>query len=264
MLRIGGVPEHFNAPWHLMLDEKPGLFDWIDFPGGTGAMLTSLQNGEVDVVVALTEGLVKAKCEGAAIDIVDWYVTSPLLWGIHVATYSSFQKVGDLAHARAAISRPMSGSDLMTEVLRKREQWLSEPMKVTVGNLDGGIKALSEGNADYFLWERFTTQFAVDAGLFRRVGELPSPWPCFAIAIRSDMSAEKRSHFDAIWSDLLPFCRLMHSEPGMAQVLSDRYQISIPLVEEWLSITQWRGRSWHADSLREMVELLKPFGLIKT
>ncbi len=27
-----------------------------------------------------------------------------------------------------------------------------------VKNLDGGVKALSNGDADYFLWEKFTTK----------------------------------------------------------------------------------------------------------
>ena len=44
-IKIGGVPEHFNLPWHLALEE--GLFEkadvsveWIEFPEGTGAMLS--------------------------------------------------------------------------------------------------------------------------------------------------------------------------------------------------------------------------------
>ena len=38
-IRVGGVPEHFNAPWHIAksrgLFEKAGVdFVWKDFPGG--------------------------------------------------------------------------------------------------------------------------------------------------------------------------------------------------------------------------------------
>lgn len=52
-IRIGGVPEHFNLPWHLALEE--GLFlkagvsvEWIDFPEGTGAMNKALRAKEID------------------------------------------------------------------------------------------------------------------------------------------------------------------------------------------------------------------------
>ena len=65
VLRVGGVPEHFNAPWHTAA--KAGLFAergidvrWTDFPGGTGAMAKALRDGELDVAILLTEGIVAA------------------------------------------------------------------------------------------------------------------------------------------------------------------------------------------------------------
>jgi ABC-type nitrate/sulfonate/bicarbonate transport system substrate-binding protein len=58
-LRVGGVPEHFNLPWHAALEA--GLFaaagvdvEWVSQPLGTGQMLKSLREGSVDVIVALT------------------------------------------------------------------------------------------------------------------------------------------------------------------------------------------------------------------
>lgn len=47
-LRIGGVPEHFNYPWHLALErglfEKNGVkVQWVDQPLGTGQMITSVR-----------------------------------------------------------------------------------------------------------------------------------------------------------------------------------------------------------------------------
>ena len=48
-LRVGGVPEHFNAPFHYAM--KRGLYEpalgtsvaWTTFPGGTGAMAAALE-----------------------------------------------------------------------------------------------------------------------------------------------------------------------------------------------------------------------------
>ena len=47
-IRIGGVPEHFNLPWHLAIED--GMFahhgidlEWIMFPEGTGAMNKALR-----------------------------------------------------------------------------------------------------------------------------------------------------------------------------------------------------------------------------
>ena len=47
-LRIGGVPEHFNLPWHLALEarrfEALGIeVTWRDYPGGSGAMAKALR-----------------------------------------------------------------------------------------------------------------------------------------------------------------------------------------------------------------------------
>ncbi|KAJ1467296.1 hypothetical protein T484DRAFT_1859277 [Baffinella frigidus] len=63
-LRIAGVPEHFNTPWHIA--KEKGLFaaagvdvEWTDYPGGTGAMTKALNDNEVDVALLLTEGAAK-------------------------------------------------------------------------------------------------------------------------------------------------------------------------------------------------------------
>ena len=60
VLRVGGVPEHFNLPWHLAIER--GVFashdvavEWVSQPMGTGQMVASLKSGACDVVVALTE-----------------------------------------------------------------------------------------------------------------------------------------------------------------------------------------------------------------
>ncbi|MCD8528764.1 MAG: hypothetical protein LRY27_02025, partial [Chitinophagales bacterium] len=62
-IRVGGVPEHFNLPWHLAIENN--LFanenievEWITYKGGTGEMTKALRQNEVDVCVVLTEGIV--------------------------------------------------------------------------------------------------------------------------------------------------------------------------------------------------------------
>ncbi len=83
---IIGVPEHFNFPWQLAIEE--GAFksrgiklEWTDIPEGTGKMCQMLQKGETDLAIMLTEGLVKSITEGNPAKIVQEYIASPLLWG---------------------------------------------------------------------------------------------------------------------------------------------------------------------------------------
>ena len=64
-LKIGGVPEHFNLPWRLAIEEGKmrdiGLdLHWSDMSGGTGQMIRGLETGSIDIAVLLTEGITKA------------------------------------------------------------------------------------------------------------------------------------------------------------------------------------------------------------
>ena len=52
-IRLGGVPEHFNLPIHLAIED--GSFEsrgvkiaWTTFRGGTGQMTRALRDNEVD------------------------------------------------------------------------------------------------------------------------------------------------------------------------------------------------------------------------
>jgi len=188
---IGGVPEHFNLAWYLTLKDgaykKAGInLRWKDFFGGTGQMCNALREKEIDLAVILTEGVIKDIIGGNPSKIVQTFVNSPLVWGIHVAKNSGFQTIEDLKGKKAAISRYGSGSHLMAYVNAKNNNWnLKKDLKFEViKNLDGAVEGLTNGIADYFMWEKFTTKPLVDSGIFRRIGECPSPWPCFVIATR--------------------------------------------------------------------------------
>jgi hypothetical protein len=60
--------------------------EWTDVPEGTGKMCQML-TWRNDIAVILTEGIVKIIAAGAS-KIVQVYVESPLIWGIHVAANS--------------------------------------------------------------------------------------------------------------------------------------------------------------------------------
>ena len=86
-VRVGGVPEHFNTPWHTAAVNgaftAAGLqVEWIDFPGGTGAMTKALREDEIDVALALTEGLVADLHRGNPSKLLGTYVPTPLTWAM--------------------------------------------------------------------------------------------------------------------------------------------------------------------------------------
>ena len=127
-IKIGGVPEHFNLGWYLTL--KNGAYKneginlrWKDYPGGTGEMCKALKNKEIDLAVVLTEGIIKDIIEGNAVKIIQTFVQSPLIWGIHVANNSPYKNIEDLKGTKAAISRYGSGSHLMAYINAQNNKW---------------------------------------------------------------------------------------------------------------------------------------------
>ena len=51
-IKIGGVPEHFNAPVLKTIAENyfnPGEVSWRSYPSGTGAMMDAIDVEELDV-----------------------------------------------------------------------------------------------------------------------------------------------------------------------------------------------------------------------
>ena len=244
-IKIAGVPEHFNLPWHLAIEngdfEKQNIdLQWTDVPEGTGKMCQMLRDGSADIAVILTEGIVKDIVAGNPSKIVQVYVQSPLIWGIHVAAKSDYKKVEDLENKKVAISRLGSGSQLMAYVNAGNQGWKTEKLQFEIINtIDGAVESLTNGTADYFMWERFMTKPLVDKGIFRRIDDCPTPWPCFVIAVRNELLKSN----PAIIAKILKIINLTTEEfkdiPSIDKTLALKYLQKIEDIQEWLSITQW-------------------------
>jgi len=245
-VNIGGVPEHFNLAWYLTLkngDYKAEDINlrWHDYYGGTGDMCKGLRNGDIDIAVILTEGIIKDIIDGNPSKIVQTFVETPLIWGIHVAKNSDFKTVKDIKGTRAAISRYGSGSHLMAYINAKNHDWdLESDLKFeVVKNLDGAIKGLAEGDADYFMWEKFTTKPIVDDGVFRRIDNCPSPWPCFVIAVRQEFIDNNEDDLKTILNIINKTTSEFKSIPSIDKTIANRYEQELEDVQEWLSLTEW-------------------------
>ncbi len=244
-LKVGGVPEHFNYPWYITLKNKEYAkhninLRWQDYLGGTGQMCKALRDGSVDIAIVLTEGIIKDIAAGNPSKIVQTFVKTPLIWGIHVGAKSTFKKIEDLENATIAISRFGSGSHLMAIVNAYNQGWDISKLKFKViKNLQGGIDALTNGDADYFMWEHFTTKPLVDDGTFRRIDDCPTPWPCFVVAVRDEVLEknfdEVKKVLDIINNETKNFKKIENID----KILSKRYKQQLEDIKEWLKITEW-------------------------
>jgi ABC-type nitrate/sulfonate/bicarbonate transport system substrate-binding protein len=267
-VKIIGVPEHFNLPWHLAIEEgafeERGIdLEWTDIPEGTGRMCQMLENGETDLAIILTEGLVKSITEGNPTKIVQEYIASPLLWGIHVGAKSDYKAIADLKNTTAAISRFGSGSHLMAFVNAQNQGWDTDDLDFKViNNLDGAVEALTSGMADYFMWEHFTTKPLVDNDTFRRLGDCPTPWPCFVIAATDKFITEYASVLNHILEIINLYTTEFKQIPSIDRTLANRYAQQLMDIQEWLSLTRWSQSKLTTQTLEKVQDTLIDLKLI--
>jgi ABC-type nitrate/sulfonate/bicarbonate transport system substrate-binding protein len=269
--RVTGVPEHFNLPWRQALADNAfaGValdVEFVEEPGGTGAMTAALRAGDVDAALVLTEGAVLDILRGGEHRLVSVYVDSPLTWGIHVAASSELQSVADIEGRPLAISRYGSGSHLIAVVdALERGFDVSAMQFVVVDNLDGARRSLAAGESDVFLWERHMTQPLVDAGEFRRVGEREVPWPAFVVSVRTDLL---EANADAIRDtlDIVANCaQHLKTSPDAAQAISRSYGIALRDAARWLATVEWsRSHERPDDALRKVITALAAQGAIES
>ena len=267
-VRIIGVPEHFNFPWLMAIEE--GAFKtrgidvvWTDIPEGTGKMSEMLENGQAELAIILTEGIVKSIIEGNPVKIVQEYIATPLQWGIHVAANSTYQNVKDLKNTTVAISRFGSGSHLMSFVNARNQGWETSSLKFEIiHTLDGAIEALKSGTADYFMWEHFTTKPIVDAGIFRRLEDCPTPWPCFVIAATESFLLKNKEVLRHILEVINLYTTEFKLIPSIDRTLSNKYGQQLEDVREWLSLTQWSQSQLSAEAIENVQDYLYKLDLI--
>lgn len=247
-LRIAGVPEHFNAPFHIA--QERGLYadrgvdlEWCMTPEGTGAMLKALEAGETDMAVVLSEGAVARVASGAALKVVGTYVKSPLRWGVHVKAGSPLRDLEALRGRTFGISRPLSGSHLMAHVMANSRGWTlpkDAPVKV-VGPLDGARKAMAAEEIDAWLWEKFTTKHLVDSGEWDIIGEVPTPWPCFLFVASRQSLATKSEDIRSMVEVTRGVCEEFKANSGGSTVgyVAQNHKLSEEDATEWLNGTEW-------------------------
>ena len=266
--KIIGVPEHFNLPWEMAIEsgdfEQQNIdLEWTDVKEGTGKMCEMLRNKEADIAVILTEGILKDISLGNPSSIVQLYIKTPLLWGIHVANNSTYQKTSDLKNKIAAISRVGSGSQLMTYVNAKNQNWNRDTIQFKIVNsIDGAIKSITNGESDYFMWEQFMTKPLVDSGIFRKIDVCPTPWPCFVIAVRNEV-LEKDSDSISKILEIINNTTIEFKEiPSIDKSLAFKFNQKPNDINQWLELTEWSQENMSEEMLNNIQNQLLELSIL--
>lgn len=256
-LRILGVPEHFNRPFHRARAnnafEAAGIdLQWQDAPGGTGEMLRLVTENAADVAIALTEGIVAGivKQENTCpLRYCGEYVTSPLRWMVATGATRGADSVKWPSDAdptsnrklRVSVSRLGSGSHLMAFVLARSRGFDPERIEFVIHDTFRTMRrAVAEGAADIFLWEWYTTIPFVEAGEVTPVTYVDTPWHCFGFVSRKnwlELPGNRQLLADAaavVAEEAASFIDPAHEESSLADICL-HFRLSRSDAAAWLS-----------------------------
>jgi hypothetical protein len=266
-INIGGVPEHFNLPWHLAMEDnafaKAGIdLHWQDIPEGTGRMCNLLRDRELDVACILTDGIVKDIMNGNPSKIIQVFVQSPLLWGVHAPATLIEEDTAQLKDPIFAISRYGSGSHLMSYLLAKRHNWNPKTLNFKlVDTLDGAVNAISNHEAQLFLWERYMTQPYVDNGTFKRMQTIATPWPSFVMAATDQCIAEKEEALATMMGIINQYTADFKEIPSIDRTIASHYDLQVGDVQQWLLRTQYSDDQLDQNSVEIINEQFQKVGI---
>lgn len=275
VLRIAGVPEPYNLPWHLGMEK--GRFaaagvglEWHTVHEGTGRMCQMLRDGELDMAVLVTEGAVRDILNGGpclpdrqAHRIVSTFVESPLPWGVHVPAASALHSNAELKNVPYAISRLGSGSHIMAMLHAERLGWGpgADDLEV-VHNMEGAAERMRSGAPVIFLWEQFVTSRYVDAGVMRCVDVVRGDWPGFTIVAREEFIRDHADAMDRTLAVLAEEAASLQGDAHSVELVMQNAGFSEELAQEWLRHVCWKVERPDPATFTALVGTLHDLGLI--
>jgi len=217
-------------------------------------MCAALREGQLDIAVALTEGLVADLVRnGPCYHIVAEYVQSPLNWGIAVAADSSIKTLSELEGSIFGISRFGSGSHIMAFVMAERDGWKIAPRFSEAGGLEDLVKSVTGGKSNVFLWETMMLRSAVRAGKLRELGLLPTPWPCFHIAVTDEYLEREPEVVNRLVQCLTATASHWQYQPVAVADVMAKCDITEAEAKQWLSGVKFSTNGTVSDAALDLV-----------
>lgn len=126
------------------------------------------------------------------------YINRHAGWAISTgAKRPEITSVDSLKGGKIGVSRIGSGSYVMGFVLADQQGWLSASGSdktfsdiVVLQNFEKLRNAVNSGDADFFMWEHFTSKKYYDSGEIRRVGEIYTPWSSWKIVASTKLASK--------------------------------------------------------------------------
>ena len=134
---------------------------------------------------------------------------------------------------------------------------------VLVNDMDGAKNALANGEAEIFLWEKYMTMPLVESGNFKRIGEIPTPWPGFVIAARNEVCDNREEKLKRLLKVIRTAAGDFMTHPDNFDQIAKKYNLKRDKMFEWFQITEWEtNEPISADMIYTTTQTLKNVGII--
>lgn len=257
VVRVGYIPEHFSTPIQFArvngyFKEKGLEVELIEYPSGSGHLITSLNNDEIDIAIGLTEAFIRGIADTAdpaalKYEIVGTYVNSPLNWAVSTGVHrDDIQNLKDLQNGKMGVSRIGSGSYVMSYVLAM-DQGFTQPFKdFPVCHTFKQLRAaVNDKSADAFMWEYFTTKryYGGPQKELKMVGNIYTPWPSWVIVRNKKPSNAQTLAFTKSIDEGISYFR---ANPEKAvHYIAENLDYTEADAREWLKTVEFNAGGCH-------------------
>lgn len=106
------------------------------------------------------------------------------------------------------------------------------------------------------------TKPLVDKGIFRHLGDCPTPWPCFVMAVREEVLQNYSSVISQTLSIINEQTQKFKSQPNLDVTLAEKYRQKPEDISQWLTLTEWSQKNISPEVLNQVQNQLWALGLI--
>lgn len=156
-------------------------------------------------------------------------------------------------------------------VLAKQHGWLSQGSDkppyadfIVLNTFEKLRQAVNSGEADFFMWEHFTSKRYYDSGEIRRVGEIYTPWSSWKI-VASTRLAGGDPRLSSLFEKLDQGIKHFHENQEEAvKYISTELDYSEEDAREWLKTVEFPTRTEGVDleDIDKTVGVLQKAGVL--
>lgn len=127
-------------------------------------------------------------------------------------------------------------------------------------------KKMTDGTADAFMWEIFTSKKFYDSGEIRQVGHIYTPWPSWHIVAKTELVSDSRvsAFLNGVNQGIAHFNA--HPDQAVTSIAESKMmEYSREDAEEWMKTVKFADDATKVDleTIQKTIYILKKSGVIK-